>query len=71
VKKAAKSSVSLFRLLIQHSERDYEPSPSHILKRMLKPLCRNLAKIVEGGTKNDAWNVIEGFLRECEKAKGK
>jgi hypothetical protein len=68
VKKVVKSTISFFRLLIEHSQREYEPSPEHILKRMLKPLCRNSSEIVERGTKNDTWEIIEGFARECKKA---
>ena len=67
MKKNVKSTTSFFRLLIEH--RDYEPSPSHILKRMLIPLCEHLAEIAEKGTKNDAWDVIKGFTRECERGK--
>jgi hypothetical protein len=67
VKKNVKSAISFFRLLIEHSQREYEPSPEHILKRMLLPLCRAFAEIVESGTKNDAWEVIRGFSRECQK----
>ena len=68
MKKAVKSAVSFFRLMMEHSQRDYEPSPRHVLKRMLWPLCDNLSEIAERGTKNDAWEVIEGFARECERA---
>lgn len=67
MKKNVKSTISFFRLLIEHSQRPYEPSPEHILKRMLWPLCRGLSEIVENGTKNDAWDVVEGFARECAK----
>ncbi len=68
MKKNVKSTISLFRLLIEYSQRDYEPSPQHILKRMLLPLCDHLTEIVEDGTRNDAWDVIEGFARECRKS---
>ena len=67
LKKNVKSTVSFFRLLIEHSQRDYEPSPEHVLKRMLLPLCDHLTEIVEEGTKNDAWDAIEGFARECRR----
>jgi len=69
MKKNVKSTISFFRLLIEHSQKEYEPSPEHILKRMLLPLCRHFSEIVENGTKNDAWNTIEGFLGECKKLK--
>jgi hypothetical protein len=68
VKKNVKSTISFFRVLIEHSQKDYEPSPGHILKRMLMPLCEHF-EIVEKGTKNDAWDVIEGFVQECERGK--
>ena len=68
MKKVVKSTISFFRLLIKHSQREHEPSPEHILKRMLKPLCRNFSEIVERGTRNDAWEAIEGFAQECRKA---
>lgn len=67
MKKNVKSTISFFRLLIEHSQRDYEPSPEHVLKRMLLPLCDHLTQIVEEGTKNDAWDVIEGFVRACHR----
>ncbi len=65
MKKNVKSAISFFRLLIEHSQREYEPSPEHVLKRMLLPLCRSFSEIVENGTKNDAWDVIQGFSKEC------
>jgi len=64
-----KGTVSYFKLLIEHSQREYEPSPEHILKRMLVPLCRNLDKLLVEGTKNDAWLVIEGLSKECKRLK--
>lgn len=67
MKKHVKSTVSFFRLLIEHSQRDYEPSPEHLLKRMLLPLCDHLAEIACEGTKNDAWDTIEGFAKECQR----
>jgi len=65
--KNVKATISFFRLLIEHSQRQYEPSPEHVLKRMLVPLCRSFKVIVEKGTKNDAWQVIEGCSRVCER----
>ena len=69
MKKNVKSTISFFRLLLEHSQRGYEPSPDHVLKRMLVPLCTHFSEILAEGTKNDAWDAIEGFVRECEKAK--
>ncbi len=71
MKKNVKSTISFYRLLIEHSQRPYEPSPEHILKRMLVPLCHGLTEIVENGTKNDAWEVVEGFAQECQKLKAR
>ena len=70
MKKNVKSTISFFRLLIEHSQKGYEPSPEHILKRMLLPLCRGLSEIAETGTKNDAWEIIQGFSKECRKSLG-
>jgi len=47
VKKNVKSAASFFRLLVEHSQRPYEPSPEHVLKRMLLPLCDHLTEIVK------------------------
>ncbi len=67
MKKSVKATISFFRLLIEHSQKEYEPSPEHILKRMLLPLCRNFSEITTERTKNDAWDVIQGFSQECNK----
>ncbi len=67
MKKSVKATISFFRLLIEHSQKEYEPSPEHILKRMLLPLCRNFSEITKEGTKNDAWDAIQGFSQECNK----
>ena len=44
-----------------------EPSPEHILKRMLIPICESMNEIYEGGTRNDAWDLIEGFTKQCKR----
>ena len=64
-RKLVKSTASFFRLLLEHSQRGYEPSPEHILKRMLAPLCQSFAELLQEGTKNDAWDLLERFSREC------
>lgn len=69
MKKITKSTISYFELLIRHSQKKYEPSPEHILKRMLIPLCENLDKLVTTGTKNDDWELMEGFSKECKRFK--
>lgn len=66
MKKIVKSTISFYRLLLEHSQKPYEPSPQHVLKRMLIPLCRNFDEIIEKGTKNDTWDLIKGFSKECK-----
>jgi len=70
VKKNVKATVSLFRVLIEHSQKEYEPSPEHVLKRMLLPLCRHFSWIADKGTKNDARDAIQGFSKECRNLLG-
>lgn len=67
MKKNVKSTISYFRLLIKHSQKTYEPSPEHILKRMLIPICESLNETLENGTRNDAWDLVEGFTKECKR----
>jgi hypothetical protein len=66
MKKVVKSTISFYRLLIEHSQRPYEPSPQHVLKRMLLPLCANFNTILSQGTKNDSWELLRGFAEECK-----
>jgi len=68
VKKIVKDTIGHFKVMIKHSQLPYEPSPVHILKRMVKPLCRDFAQLLQEGTKNDTWQVIEGFSTVCSKA---
>ncbi|MFH1563312.1 MAG: hypothetical protein ABIF11_07865 [Nitrospirota bacterium] len=67
MKKEIKKTISLFEILIKHSQKEYEPSPQHILKRMVVPLCKQFSIIINEGTKNDTWEIIEGFSQECKK----
>ena len=67
MKKEVKKTISLFEVLIKHSQKKYEPSPQHILKRMVAPLCKQFSIIINEGTKNDTWEIIEGFSQECKK----
>ncbi len=69
MKKIVKSTISFYRLLIEHSLKPYEPSPQHLLKRMLLPLCEQFNILVKHSTKNDAWNIIQGFSTECQTLK--
>jgi len=66
VKAFVKDTIGHFKVLIDHSQRPYEPSPVHVLKRIVKPLCRDFSKLLEEGTKNDTWEAIEGFSQACE-----
>ncbi len=66
MKNFVKDTVGHFTVLIDHATREYEPSPEHILKRMILPLCHDFATVLRKGTKNDARQVIEGFSRACQ-----
>lgn len=67
MKKIVRDSIGHFEVLIEHSQRPYEPSPRHVLKRMVRPLCRDFSKLLERGTRNDAWEAIAGFLKACNR----
>lgn len=67
MKKFVKDTVGHFEVLVDHSQRPYEPAPTHVLKRLVRPLCRDFERIIEQGMKNDAWEAIEGFLAVCQK----
>lgn len=69
MKKSVKDTVGHFKVLLDHTQRHYEPQPLHVLKRMVKPLCQDFERILHEGTKNDAWHILEGFVRECRKIK--
>jgi hypothetical protein len=70
VKQVVKRAIGHFGVLIDHALKPYEPSPEHVLKRMVHPLCQDIHNILDRGTKNDAWEVIEGFSRECARISG-
>jgi hypothetical protein len=65
VKQVVKRAVGHFGVLIDHALKPYESSSEHVLKRMVHPLCQDIRDVLEKGTKNDAWEVMEGFSREC------
>jgi len=52
-------------VLADHSLRPYEPSPEHILRRMIIPLCEDVRLIIERGTRNDSWDLLQGVSKEC------
>ncbi|MEX2722288.1 MAG: hypothetical protein Q6366_011385 [Candidatus Freyarchaeota archaeon] len=62
-----KDAVGHFRNLLIHSAREYEPSPEHVLKRLLRPLCQDLNYIIEKGTTRDAKETLTLFQKECKK----
>jgi len=67
MKPFVKDAVGHFRSLILHSLKEYEPSPTHVLNRLLKPLCKDFKKILEKGTTKDTAKVIEQFFKLCQK----
>ncbi len=71
MKLMVKKTVGHFRVLLDHCRRRREPSPEHVLERMVNPLCDDFSRVLLKGTKNDAWQMIEGLVTECQKFKGK
>lgn len=65
MRQVVKRAVGHFGVLIDHALKPYEPSPEHVLKRMIYPLCQDIHDVLDRGTKNDAWEAMEGFSREC------
>lgn len=63
-----KRAIGHYGALLEHSLKRHEPSPEHILKRLVISLCQDFNYILQEGTKNDAWIALEGFSRECSKA---
>jgi len=62
-----KDAAGHFRNLLIHSLREYEPTPEHLLKRLLKPLCTDIARVLNQGTAGDAMETLTMFHKECEK----
>lgn len=67
MRQAALRAAGHFRLLVDHSLRPYEPSPSHMLKRMLLPLCEDVKYVLAEGTKNDAWELLTALSEACQR----
>jgi len=67
MKNIVKDAVGHFKVLMEHSQREYEPHPIHVLKRMVVPLCHDFEQIIKQGTKSDAWQTLEAIVRECHK----
>ncbi|MHA1364148.1 MAG: hypothetical protein ACTSP1_16725 [Candidatus Freyarchaeota archaeon] len=62
-----KDAAAHFRNLLSHLTREYEPTSEHVLKRLLRPLCRDLKRIIERGTAEDVWETVNRLREECEK----
>jgi len=60
-----KDAAGHFRNLIAHSLREHEPSHEHILKRLIKPLCEDISRILDEGTAADAKQAVELLSKEC------
>jgi len=60
-----KDAAGHFRNLIAHSLREHEPSHEHILKRLIKPLCEDICRILDEGTAADAKEAAELLSKEC------
>lgn len=61
-----KRTLGHFKILIEHSLRPYEPTPQHILKRMIMPICQDVRTMQTKGTKNDSWDFLQGLGEECK-----
>ncbi len=62
-----KDAAGHFRNLILHSLREYEPSPEHLLKRLVQPLCADIGRILEKGMAKDAQETLILIQRECKR----
>lgn len=65
----SKRTIGHFRVLLDPCGRRKEPSPEHILERIVSPLCQDFSHVLREGTKNDAWQILEEFVNECQKFK--
>lgn len=68
MKKIVKDAIGDFRVLGDHAYREYEVSPRHVLRRIAIPMCEGINRVLVEGTKNDAWDLLQGMVGECEKA---
>lgn len=55
-----------FRVLIEHSLRKREPTPEHVLERMVYPICEDIHYLLKNGTKNYSWEALERISKECK-----
>lgn len=56
-----------FENIARHTTRPYEPTPSHLKKRLLSPFCADISALLKKGTKNDFEQVLEGISNICKK----
>jgi len=47
MKQVVKRTIGHFGVLIDHALRPYEPSPEHVLRRMVHPLCQDVRDIAD------------------------
>ena len=56
-----------FSNLAEHALRPYEPTPAHLKKRLLLPLCEDISELLKIGTKNDFHEALTGISEICKK----
>lgn len=56
-----------FSNLAEHAIRPYEPTPAHLKKRLLLPLCEDISELLKAGTKNDFQEAFTGLSEICGK----
>ncbi|NVM54640.1 MAG: hypothetical protein HWN66_13125 [Candidatus Helarchaeota archaeon] len=56
-----------FSNLAKHATRPYEPTPAHLKKRLLSPLCEDIADLLNKGIKNDFQEALSGISEICKK----
>lgn len=55
-----------FKNLVTHTTRPYDPSPSHLKKRLILPLCEDITLLIEKGNKNDYEKALSGISKICK-----
>ena len=56
-----------FSNLAEHAIRPYEPTPTHLKKQLLLPLCEDIFELLKTGTKNDFQEAFTGLSEICKK----
>jgi len=62
-----KRAVGHFNNLLAHSLKPYEPTPEHLRKRLLIPLCKDIQEILRVGTTNDIKEALHQFSKVCQR----